>query len=462
MSTDDRGPELAAITGALLGFAALTVFLRCYVRIFVSKPFRPDDLLAIWTLASSIVYAASIVLGIQYGAGRHLDAVPTDDVPKAVQMRWVGEIAYSAAELFLKLTVGIFLLRLCPKTGYKAAVYVVMITCSAFSTFYIFLTAFQCRPVNFYWERDAITTADSTAGSCLLPKLVAWLTYLVYGVSTAGDWLLVLLSIALLRTLGLTKRQKICVTGILALGTAGSAAAAIHLYYIWKLSSGNDGLYDSAAVMIWGTVSINLGLAASSLATLQPFPLIAPFLEPKRRLLRISSDASSGSRVYGLGTHAVKRVGSQGQVSVSVSDAGSESVTALVTPAALAIPTTPATPVSPMIPMTPMSPITPGPRTPPTPPPRTYTFQSYRSYEVNRDVLARHYFPVSPREARTRWQSDGSRSYRTVPSAGTIPSARASISTGGREMQPNRARSFERAVGVGQTTYGWHAKQHSV
>lgn len=50
MAADNRGPELAAVTGMLLGLSAVAVFLRCYVRIFMLKLFRLEDWLAVWTL----------------------------------------------------------------------------------------------------------------------------------------------------------------------------------------------------------------------------------------------------------------------------------------------------------------------------------------------------------------------------------------------------------------------------
>lgn len=50
MPTEDHGPELAVAADIVLSVSVLTVFLRCYVRIFILRLFRPEDWLAVFTL----------------------------------------------------------------------------------------------------------------------------------------------------------------------------------------------------------------------------------------------------------------------------------------------------------------------------------------------------------------------------------------------------------------------------
>lgn len=130
-------------------------------------------------------------------------------------MRWAGELTYIATCISLKLTVGLFLLRICARKWQKNTIYAVLVVCVGFNLFYLFIAAFQCQPINFYWEQYTNTTLT---GRCLSLKLITSLTYAACGVNAAGDWTLGLLPILLVRGLDLARRQKISIAGILALG----------------------------------------------------------------------------------------------------------------------------------------------------------------------------------------------------------------------------------------------------
>ncbi|KAI1131565.1 hypothetical protein F5Y10DRAFT_261946 [Nemania abortiva] len=433
MSADNRGPELAAVTGALLGLSAITVFLRCYVRIFMLKLFRPEDWLAVWTLLLSIAYTTFVMLCIRYGAGKRQDAVPLENIPKVLEMRWAGEITYIATGISLKLTVGLFLLRICAKRWHKMAIYTALIVCVGFNVFYLLMATFQCRPVEFYWEQY---TNPTITGTCLPAQVVTGLTYAACGVNAAGDWVLGLLPIALVRGLDLMRRQKISIAGILALGALASTATIVRIFYVWQLTQDGDILYTFTDLAIWSTVENGLGLTASSIATLRPLfkslgeiPL-SQRLSTSWHVLRKQSrtfgsyggaNSPGPNQIYGLEQQqpqsprrAISRQPSDESIISNGSDGSGAPLTLTLTPG-------------------------------------KYSWQSYRSYELNRDVLERHYYPVSPREMRTRWHSDGSRHYRMCPRS--------------HESLQSRAREQGRGQGQGQVyghRYGVHGRQFSV
>ncbi|KAJ8108448.1 hypothetical protein ONZ43_g6421 [Nemania bipapillata] len=405
MSADNRGPELAAVTGFLLGLSAVTVFLRCYVRIFMLKLFRPEDWLAVWTLALSIAYTAFVMLSIGNGAGSRQAAVPIENIPKVLEMRWAGELTYIVTGISLKLTVGLFLLRICGRKWQKIAIYTVLIVCIGFNSFYLFIAVFQCRPVEFYWEQYTNATIN---GRCLSSKLITSLTYAACAVNAAGDWVLGLLPIALVRGLDLAKRQKISIAAILALGALASTATIVRIFYVWELTQDGDILYTFTDLAIWSTVENGLGLTASSIATLRPLfksfreiPLSQRLSTSWHALRKQSRNTNSygpdlgpnaGGQFYGLEPQAPRRAIWRQPSDDSIVSEGGVSLT-----------------------------------------PSKYSWQSYRSYELNKNVLERHYYPVSPREMRTRWYSDGSRQCRI----------------GGRSRENQQARGQGRELGNG-------------
>ncbi|KAI2642564.1 hypothetical protein GGS21DRAFT_178478 [Xylaria nigripes] len=267
MTADNRGPELAAVTGAFLGLSAITVLLRCYVRLVVLRIFRPEDYLAAGTLMLFIAYTAVVSLSIEYGAGKHTVDVPKENIPKVLEMRWVGEIIYVATAATLKLTVGVFLLRICSQMWHKVTIWIVLVVCVVFNTCYFFLAAFQCRPVRYFWEQY---TNASLNGSCLSFEFTTSLTYTFSGINAAGDWFLALLPVALVRNLELGRRQKISIAGILAIGIVASAATIVRVFYVWQIEQGGDVLYEFTDFAIWSTVENGLGLIASSVVMLRP------------------------------------------------------------------------------------------------------------------------------------------------------------------------------------------------
>jgi len=131
-------------------------------------------------------------------------------------MRWAGELTYVVTSMSLKLTIGVFLLRICSQTWHRVTIWTVLIVCLAFDLFYVLVAAFQCQPVRYFWERY---TNKTLAGTCLSNELITSTTYAAVGINAAADWVLGLLPFALVRNLDLGRRQKISVACILALGS---------------------------------------------------------------------------------------------------------------------------------------------------------------------------------------------------------------------------------------------------
>jgi hypothetical protein len=50
MADDFRGPDIKAVAILFLALSWISVTLRCYVRVFMTKLFRIDDWLAVATL----------------------------------------------------------------------------------------------------------------------------------------------------------------------------------------------------------------------------------------------------------------------------------------------------------------------------------------------------------------------------------------------------------------------------
>jgi hypothetical protein len=63
-----------------------------------------------------------------------------------------SRIFYSLSTVFIRLSVSLFLIKICLRCIYKVIIYAIMAIVLLFSTFYFFLLLFQCSPVDFFWN----------------------------------------------------------------------------------------------------------------------------------------------------------------------------------------------------------------------------------------------------------------------------------------------------------------------
>lgn len=141
--------------------------------------------------------------------------MPFTSLPNALKARWLGEIAYILTSVFLKFTVGIFLLRICSRRWQTVVIWGVLATVLIFNIVYIFIAIAQCQPIDYFWTR---VQSLSARGTCVSKELASGSTYAATAVNAFADWTLGLLPIALVWSIELNRRAKWSIAGILALG----------------------------------------------------------------------------------------------------------------------------------------------------------------------------------------------------------------------------------------------------
>ncbi|KAH8683351.1 hypothetical protein BGZ60DRAFT_217876 [Tricladium varicosporioides] len=264
MAVENRGPQVAASAILFLTLSWIFVSLRCYVRTVLMKSFGADDWLAVAALILFTLYCAFVLLGVHYGTGQHLADLDQSNIPIAIKWWWCCELAYVSSTAVLKVSIGIFLMRICVKPMQRITIYMTMGIVTTFSIFYFFLIVFQCTPPTYFW-----TQYTGGKGTCLESHVIPDATYAHSAVSALVDWTLGILPIFLVWDLAMNPRTKIIVGVILGLGAIGSTATIVRIPYINQLSQG-DFLYSTSDVAIWSTVEPGIGIVASSMATLRP------------------------------------------------------------------------------------------------------------------------------------------------------------------------------------------------
>lgn len=124
-------------------------------------------------------------------------------------------MTYVTANLAVKLSIALMLLRYAVEEYQKRLVYIVTGVTQIYSVVFLFVFAFQCTPSTFFWTRFQ----GETNGRCINPHIVVILGYVYLAVTIAYDWTMAVLPWFIVRKMHLDLRTKRMVAVVLALGS---------------------------------------------------------------------------------------------------------------------------------------------------------------------------------------------------------------------------------------------------
>ena len=279
------------------------------------RAFGTDD----WTmLAAQVLFSAYLIAqlgGIAHGTGQHLADLDPVDAEKALKYWYFCEIFYCCSTSVLKVSIGLFLLRVATNKIHIWIVRMVMVLAAVFGFAFFFVLVFQCWPISDWWSLDI------NQKHCIKPDIVVGLTYGVSGLNVIADWTLGILPAFVVKDLQMSVRQKRLVAVILSFAAIGSSATIVRLPYVGSLKEsfkGSEGDFlckyshtllnlniadspavDTVGVAIWTTVEIGIGITAGCMATLRPLIRLA--------FEKLGVGSSNGARRSGPLPHSQSR-----------------------------------------------------------------------------------------------------------------------------------------------------------
>ncbi|OHE91883.1 integral membrane family protein [Colletotrichum orchidophilum] len=259
--SESNGDALSATAITFLVLSWLSVVLRCYVRAFMTKGFQADDwlMLIIFTITCSF-----ILLGVNDGLGHHNQALDQQREVSALMYQSLATATYVLDMLFIKLSIGLFLLRLSNSKLYNWIIHISLAIITVWSVVIFFWNLFQCSPVEAQWDY-AIPNSK-----CVSPDAVVTAAYSISAMTILSDWLYALLPIPMIWSVKMTKQAKATVIVILGLGIFASIATLIRLKFLADLSDLSDILFTGTDAMVWTLVEPGVAIVASSLVTIRP------------------------------------------------------------------------------------------------------------------------------------------------------------------------------------------------
>lgn len=198
----------------------------------------------------------------------------------------LSEVFYILTTTLLKISLGLFFLRVLTKRWQKLIFHSILGVSATYGLFYTFTVIFVCG--------DPAKLADSFVGSkkCLPTAFILTAGYLYGIVNVIADWTFVLIPIVILIDSDIDRRSKISVSIVMGLGAVGSVSSILRMVFLKGLlfSSSGVGLSrkyisipsrsyhhspdffkaNAVKATIWATCEPGTGIIAASIAILRP------------------------------------------------------------------------------------------------------------------------------------------------------------------------------------------------
>lgn len=161
------------VINAIMGIlAGLFVAQRFASKFFLKIPFGLDDLFIGLSMLIVIPCIAINAHGlVPSGLGRDIWTVQPDQITNFGLYFYIMTLLYFTMQTFLKLAMIFFFLRIFPTRGVRRALWATVVFNCLYGLVYIFLTVFQCRPINLFWNR---WQHKEDAGTCLNINYMTW------------------------------------------------------------------------------------------------------------------------------------------------------------------------------------------------------------------------------------------------------------------------------------------------
>ncbi|KAF2110656.1 hypothetical protein BDV96DRAFT_615180 [Lophiotrema nucula] len=264
MTLEGRSDEVVVVAILFFFLTWICVSLRVYVRGVMLKTWGKDDTAIVVTLVIFTIYLIFQLIAAVRGTGRHRWELDDEDARIALIFWYLCELLYVLSSCGLKISLGIFYLRVAMQRWQTWVIKLLMVGTVLFGATYFLLVLLQCIPVSEFWK-------NHPASSKCIPKApTLGITYALAAVNASADWVFGTLPFFIVWDLQMNLKTKLLVAGILTFAAIGSTGTVVRMKYIHTLTNGPDFLWATTDVAIWSTVEPGIGITATSMATLRP------------------------------------------------------------------------------------------------------------------------------------------------------------------------------------------------
>ncbi|PNS14421.1 hypothetical protein CAC42_3707 [Sphaceloma murrayae] len=262
---DRRSFALAVLI--LFTFAStFTIALRIYTRTRLIKAFGPDDWVMVVAQLGFFHYLGFQFAEIVFGTGLHRSKLTIDNAERGLKYWYLCALSYSLTTVFVKVAIGLFLLRFTTNRIQTGMIWAINISCVVVGLGYFIFLSLTCYPFAFYWDLDPNAT-----GYCFTPKVWLDVGYAMAACNVVADSVFAIIPMVIVWNTTMKRKTKVGVCILLGMGSVAVVGTIVRTVYGHTFSQyKNEFLFETCLIAILSTVELGLGITAANIATLRP------------------------------------------------------------------------------------------------------------------------------------------------------------------------------------------------
>ncbi|KAF2233432.1 hypothetical protein EV356DRAFT_568080 [Viridothelium virens] len=268
--------------------ASIVVILRLTTRIWIVKKVGWDDYTIVLATCGHIIGMALVICELQYGFGLHRQYISPADFSIFQKYSYVEWIQTFQTLMFNKLSVCFFLLRLPVDTRLIRPIQWTIGALIISNAVLTFLWIFQCWPVPAAW----ITSKPAT---CFTFAQLQRIIISQAIISIISDFILALFPILLLWNVQISRRTKIGLCSLMALGLCTAGLCMVRTILNWE-NENEDPTWESVPNWAFRSWEVTVGITAACIPAMRPgYRVVSTSLQNYYSLLSSSGGKGSSS-----------------------------------------------------------------------------------------------------------------------------------------------------------------------
>ncbi|KUI66481.1 hypothetical protein VM1G_02343 [Cytospora mali] len=249
-------PMCLAVITVTLSLMILFVALRFYARLRMSHAMGADDILCLISAALVITFCAITLSTLNNPLGPHEWDIPVSKItPLFSELSIVSLMIYAVSCMAVKSTLLVFYLRVfAPDPRAKAMVWLGLSFNIVFYTISIIVALVACVPHN----DDGGWMSSASSRRCTTENQKFTEVQGVFGALT--DLYVLLVPMALLARLHLSRKRKIGVYGVFLTGFVACAVSIINAVFRFTMAKETDTLWNTVPIYALSVSELNFGI----------------------------------------------------------------------------------------------------------------------------------------------------------------------------------------------------------
>ncbi|KAG4422199.1 hypothetical protein IFR04_004705 [Cadophora malorum] len=256
-----RQAEVRRAAIILAAFTYPIIILRFVSRVIIARKVWWDD----WSILACVVFMIPMTVLPIYpasglGLGKHFYNVPPANIITLLKIFYAVQLFYVIIQTLAKMSILLLYLRIFPSQRFRLVCKIFMVFMVCHGTAFFFVVAFQCVPVRSIWDREIV-------GQCVNSQA---LIYAGAGFSIFEDFAIMLLPIFELKGLNLSRRKRIALGFMFALGSFACVTSIVRIKYVTSYGNTIDETWNYVDVVIWSSIETYTAVICACLMCIRP------------------------------------------------------------------------------------------------------------------------------------------------------------------------------------------------